>query len=127
MTKVSEKQTLNENLQSIGKTAYESLEAISNINTNVALQTMEQQIAFGKLMMDFGCVQLELLASTRNYKDLLSAESKAIQELSENAEVILRSTLDTFTESKREVDTWMEQNIAKAASAAVVPLKKSAA
>lgn len=101
----------------LNEEVYKSAKSLYDINVGILTQLAEQQLAYGSLFTDYATRQMELLGTTRNYKELMLAEGKAVKEFAVNAQAIASGTLNILTESKDDVAAWVEKGIEKTASA----------
>lgn len=113
-----------ETMNNVGKTNYEAVKALYSINTKVAEQIVEQQMALINLSMEYFTSQMELVGKSKDYKDIFTAQTSLMNEASEKVQGIARNTVDIINESKDEVSEWVEKGVEDATS--IVPFAKSA-
>jgi phasin family protein len=116
--------TIFENLNEVGKTSYESIKELYAINTNIARQLVEQQLALVNLGVDCANRQLKLAGEASGYKEVINGQSEIASDVSSKTLGIARNTVDILTESKEEVNTWFENGMKEAAK--VTPFIKAA-
>ena len=113
-----------EQLTKAGKTSYESLQELGAINAKALQKIAELQFKFASFNIETGIEQSKLLASTSNYKDLLSAESDFAGEYSTKAMDFTRQAATIITESRDEFVNWLEKGISNADITAKAPATK---
>ena len=113
-----------ENVNKLGKTTYDAMKELYNINMKIAGQISEQQMALINLTMECATAQMEMIGKSKGYKDILSGQTNLFNETSEKVQGIARNTMDIMNETKDEVSAWVEKGVEDAS--AIVPFKKSA-
>ena len=113
-----------ENINKFGKTSYNAMKELYDINTKLSGQFYEQQMAFMNLSIEYNTAQMDMLGKSKGYKDMISDQMELISETSEKVQGIARNTVDIMNESKDEVSAWVEKGVEDASS--IVPFKKSA-
>lgn len=111
-----------EKMNNLGKSSYDAMKELYEINMRIAGQFTEQQAAFFNLYMECATAQMDMIGKSRDYKDIISKQTELMSEASEKAQGIARNTVDIMNESKDEVSAWVEKEV-KVASA-VVPFAK---
>ena len=114
-----------ENVSKAGKSSYEAIKELYTINTNLAEQLAEQQLALVTLSVEYTTRQMKLASEARGYKEILSGQTEITTDISGKAQGIARNTLDILNESKNEITAWFEKGVKEAAK--VVPLTTKAA
>lgn len=114
-----------ETINKLGKSNYDAMKELYNINVNIAGQIAGQQQAFLNLSMECATSQMEMLSKSKDYKDIISAQTSLINEASEKVQGIARNTVDIMNESKEEVSAWVEKGVEDAAT--IVPFAKKSA
>ncbi|MEM7304609.1 MAG: phasin family protein [Pseudomonadota bacterium] len=113
-----------ENMNKMGKSSYDAMKELYDINMRIVGQMSEQQAAYVNLMMDCATSQMDMLGKSKDYKEIISKQTSLMSEASEKAQGIARNTVDIFNESKDEVSAWVEKGVKEASD--VVPFAKSA-
>ena len=109
-----------ENINKMGKSSYDSMKELYEINLKVYSQLAEQQVAFANLLIDSTTTQMKMLSKAKGYKDIVSGQSQILSEMTEKAQGIARNTMDIVNESKDEVSAWVEKGVKEVS--AVVPV-----
>ncbi len=89
-----------ESINRIGKTSYDAMKELYDINIKIAGQFSEQQLAFINLSLECATSQMEMIAKSKGYKDIFSGQTTLVNEASEKAQGIARNTVDIINESK---------------------------
>ena len=113
-----------ENINKMGKSSYDAMKELYDINMRVAGQMSEQQAAYLNLMMECATAQMDMIGKSNDYKEIISKQTSIVSDASEKAQGIARNTVDIFNESKEEVSAWVEKGVKEASD--VVPFAKSA-
>lgn len=121
-----------ENVNKLGKSSYESVKEFYTINTNLAEQLIEQQLALVSAGVEYAARQLKLAGEAKGYKEQINGQTEIVTEFSGKVQGIARNTLDIFNETRDEVNAWFEKGVKEAEkgireAAKVVPLKTKAA
>ena len=120
-----------ENMSKIGKSAYDSAKELYGINVNIAEQVIEQQLALFNLGVEYTTRQLGLVGQVKGYKELVSGQTEIASDVISKAQGIARNSADIITESRDEVNVWIEKGLKEAEKnmqdvAKVVPFTKAA-
>lgn len=113
-----------ENMNKMGKSSYDAMKELYDINMRVVGQMSEQQAAYLNLMMECATSQMDMVGKSKDYKDIIAKQTSLISEASEKAQGIARNTVDIFNESKDAVSAWVEKGVKEASN--VAPFAKSA-
>ena len=103
-----------ENMNKLGKSAYEAIKEFYAVNTNIAEQVFEQQLALTSLGVDYFISQLQLASSAKGYKEMINGQTDIVTDFTSKVQGIARNTLDIINESRDEVNTWFEKNAKEA-------------
>ena len=114
-----------ENMNKLGKSSYDALKELYDINMKISGQFYEQQMAFANLTIECATAQMEMVSKSKGYKDIISGQTSLINEASEKVQGIARNTVDIMNESKDEVSAWVEKGVEDAS--AIVPFNKKSA
>ena len=114
-----------ENVNKLGKTTYDAMKELYNINMKIAGQISEQQMALINLTMECATAQMEMIGKSKGYKDIMSGQTSLINETSEKVQGIARNTMDIMNETKDEMSAWVEKGVEEAS--AIVPFAKKSA
>ncbi len=101
-------ETMNENMNKMGQSAYSAANALYAMNTNTVEQLFDQQIAMATLSMETITSQMELMSSARGYKAMVAGQADIANDISSKSQGIARNTLDILNESKEDVTAWVE-------------------
>ena len=113
-----------ETINKLGKSNYDAMQELYNINLKIAGQFAEQQQAFINLSMECVTSQMDMLGKSKDYKEVISEQTALINETSSKVQGIARNTVDIMNESKDEVSAWVEKGVEDAAT--IVPFSKTA-
>ena len=103
-----------ESMNKLGKSAYEAIKGLYAVNSNIAEQVFEQQLALTSLGVDYYISQLQLASSAKGYKEMINGQTDIVADFSSKVQGIARNTLDIINESRDEVNTWFEKNVKEA-------------
>ena len=103
-----------ENMNKLGKSAYEAIKEFYAVNTNIAEQVFEQQLALTSLGVDYFISQLQLASNAKGYKEMINGQTDIVTDFTSKVQGIARNTLDIINESRDEVNTWFEKNAKEA-------------
>ena len=103
-----------ENMNKLGKSAYEAIKELYAVNTNIAEQVFEQQLALTSLGVDYFISQLQLASNAKGYKEMINGQTDIVTDFTSKVQGIARNTLDIINESRDEVNTWFEKNAKEA-------------
>jgi len=120
-----------ENINKVGMSSYEIIKGLYEINTNIAEQLFEQQLALAGLSTECITRQLKLASEARGYKEVITGQTEIAADISSKVQGITRNTLDIINESKDELNVWFEKSVKEAEkgikeATKVVPLTKAA-
>lgn len=101
-------ETMNENMNKMGQSAYSAANAFYAMNTNTVEQLFDQQIAMATLSMETITSQMELMSSARGYEAMVAGQADIANDISSKSQGIARNTLDILNESKEDVTAWVE-------------------
>lgn len=114
-----------EQFTNVGKTSFETLQELGNINARTLQKLTDLQFKVATYNIETGIEQTKLLTSTTNYKDLLAAESDFAGEYSNKAMDFTREVGSILTESRDEIVSWFEKGLEKAEVKTKAPAKRS--
>jgi phasin family protein len=106
--------TIFENINKVGKSSYETVKGLYNINTNIVEQLVEQQLALFSLGNEYTARQLELAGEAKGYKEVINGQTEIAADISSKVQGIARNTIDILSESKDEVNAWFEKGVKEA-------------
>ncbi len=113
-----------ETMNKLGKSNYDAMQELYNINLKIVGQIADQQQAFFKLSVECITAQVDMLGKSKDYKEVISEQTALINETSAKVQGIARNTVDIMNESKDEVSAWVEKGVEEAAT--IVPFSKTA-
>ena len=111
-----------ENLNKLGKSSYDAMKELYEINMRIASQISEQQAALMNLFVECATSQMDMIGKSKDYKEILNSQTSLMNEVSEKAQGIARNTVDIMNESKDDVSAWVEKGVEDAS--AIVPFVK---
>ena len=103
-----------EEITNAGKTSYETLQKIGDINTKTLQQLAELQFDFAAYSIETGIEQSKRLADSNNYKDLLSVESGFAEEYSAKAMDFGKKAASILSETQEEIVSLVGKEFDKA-------------
>lgn len=106
---------MNENMNKMGQSAYNTAKAIYEINTNTLEQLFDQQIAMATLGVESTTRQMELMSKAKGYEAVIEGQADIANDFSSKSQGIARNTLDIMNESKEEVTAFIEKTAKEAA------------
>ena len=106
--------TIFENINKVGKSSYETVKGLYDINTNIVEQLIEQQFALFSLGNEYTARQLKLASETKGYKEVINGQTEITADISSKVQGIARNTIDIFSESKDDVNAWFEKGVEEA-------------
>ena len=101
-------ETMNENMNKMGQSAYSAANAFYAMNTNTVEQLFDQQIAMATLSMETITSQMELMSSARGYEAMVAGQADIANDISSKSQGIAQNTMDILNESKEDVTAWVE-------------------
>jgi formylmethanofuran dehydrogenase subunit E-like metal-binding protein len=115
-----------ETMNKLGKSNYDAMKELYDINLKIASQISDQQMAIVNLALECATTQMDMIGKSKGYKDIFSGQTSLINDTSEKVQGIARNTVDIMNESKDEVSAWVEKGVEEAST--IIPFaKKSAA
>ncbi len=103
-----------ENINKVGKSSYETVKGLYDINTNIVEQLIEQQFALFSLGNEYTARQLKLASETKGYKEVINGQTEIAADISSKVQGIARNTIDILSESKDDVNAWFEKGVEEA-------------
>ena len=114
---------LIENMNKFGKSSYDAMKELYEINMRIVGQFSEQHAAYMNLFMECATAQMDMIGKSKDYKEIITKQTELMSEASEKAQGIARNTVDILNETKDEVSAWVEKEVENAS--AVVPFAKA--
>jgi len=111
-----------EQLNESGSKTFEALKDLATINTKLAEKLTSQQLELMSVYMEAGVKEMNLVSTSKGYKDLLAGQAALATELNEKALAYARNLTSLFSEAKDEISAWVEKGI----EAGVTPVVKAA-
>lgn len=102
---------LYESITSAGKSSYEALQKLTELNTETMSKLTEVQISMANLGIEGSMGQMKLLTTSGSYDALLAAESDFANEYGEKVMSLATKTSDILTESGEAMSKWFEANM----------------
>lgn len=113
-----------EKMNKLGKSGYDTIKELYEINMKIVNQLSEQQMAFVSLYIECTTSQFEMLDKSKDYKDVIGSQTTLINQASEKVQDIARNTVDIMNETKDDISAWVERGVEDASS--IVPFAKTA-
>jgi len=120
-----------ENLNKVAQSSYESMKTLYTLQSKLAEQITEQQMALNSLGLEYVTRQMQLASEAKGYKEVLSGQTEIANDISSKLQGIARSTIEVFNESRDELNHWFEKCAKEAEkgikeASKVVPVSKAA-
>ena len=103
-----------ESMNKLSKGSYESMKGLYQMQSKLAEQVIEQQMALLSLGVEFFTRQMQLASEAKGYKEILSGQTEITSDISSKVQGIARNTLDIFNESRDELNGWFESCVKEA-------------
>ncbi|HEY5703747.1 MAG TPA: phasin family protein, partial [Gammaproteobacteria bacterium] len=116
-----------EEITNAGKTSYETLQKMSDINASTMQKLAELQFDFAAYSIETGLEQGKLISSTTSYQDFLTAGSDFAEAYSTKAMDFGKKAADIFSESQELLVELVEKEINKVSKPAKPAAAKPAA
>jgi phasin family protein len=107
---------MNENMNKMGQSAYNTVKAFYAMNTNTLEQIFDQQIAMATLGMESATRQMELMSDAKDYQAVIKGQADIANDFSSKSQGIARNALDIMNETKEEVTAFIEETAKEAAN-----------
>jgi phasin family protein len=92
-------------------TAFASAKELGEINAKAIKKLSEQQLEFVSSCLDTNIKQINLLTEAKGYKEMLSGQTKLINDYNEKLLESVRRTASLISETKDEVAAWLDKSI----------------
>jgi len=106
--------SMYENMNKLTKNSYETMKGLYMMQSKLAEQITEQQMALLSLGVEFFTRQMQLASEAKGYKEILSGQTDITSDISSKVQGIARNTLDIFNESRDELNSWFENCVKEA-------------
>ena len=116
-----------EKMTEAGKSSYAAMQELSAINTNVFKNLAELQMGFATYSIESGVEFVKTLSSTKDYKDLVAAETKYATEYGTKTMELGSKAADILNGSRDDVVSFFEKKIENAVVESKPAAKKPAA
>ena len=120
-----------ENLNKLGKGSYDTMKGLYMMQSKLAEQMIEQQMALMSLSIEYFTRQMQLASEAKGYKEILNGQTDITTDITNKVQGIARNTIDIFNESRDELNAWAENCVKEAEkgikeAAKIVPVTKAA-
>ncbi len=115
-----------EQMTESGTKAFEALKELATINTRLAEKLAAQQLELMSVYMEASVKEINLVSTSKGYKDLLAGQAALATELNEKALAYARNLTSLFSEAKDELSAWIEKGIEAGVTPVVKAAKKAA-
>lgn len=98
--------------ESLGKTAYETAKEFETIGARLIEQLAEHQWQVAYTCLETGAKQLSLVTESKDYKELLTAQTKLATEYNEKVLSSARKTTEILNDARTQFTSWVEKYVA---------------
>lgn len=102
--------TLNE----MSKNAYEAAKSLSELNSKIAEQVLERQMASTKLAVEGGLEQLKLAQESKDVKDYFGKQTALIEQYSAKSMEAAKENVALAQKIGEQYKAWLDVGFAKA-------------
>ena len=102
-----------EKMTEAGKSSYAAMQELSAINTNVFKNLAELQMGFATYSIESGVEFVKTLSSTKDYKDLVAAETKYATEYGTKTMELGSKAADILNGSRDDVVSFFRKKYRK--------------
>lgn len=110
-----------------GKNAVEAAKTLGEINSKLAEEVIERQLAAVNLMVEGGVSQAKLAQETKDVKDFWTNQSALTDEYAGKAMDLAKKNVELAQKAGEQYKTWLEKGFAQANKAATEAGKKAEA
>ncbi len=103
---------------SFGKNAVEAAKTLGEINSKLADQVIERQLAAVNLAVEGSVSQVKLAQETKDVKDFWTKQSALTDEYAGKAMDLAKKNVELAQEAGEQYKTWLEKGFAQANEAA---------
>ncbi|MBS1270821.1 MAG: hypothetical protein MAG794_01789 [Gammaproteobacteria bacterium] len=111
-------------MNDIGKNAAEAAKSLGEINSKIAEQVIERQLAAVNLAVEGSVNQAKLAQETKDVKDYWSKQAELTDEYAGKAMDLAKQNVDLAQKAGEEYKSWLEKGFAQANDAAAQATKK---
>ena len=111
-------------ISNFGKNAVEAAKSLGEINSKIAEQVIERQLAAVNLAVEGSASQVKLAQETKDVKDFWSKQAKLTDEYAGKAMDLAKQNVELAQQVGEVYKAWFEKGFAQANSAATEVTKK---
>lgn len=111
-------------MNSFGKNAVEAAKSLGEINSKIAEQVIERQLAAVNLAVEGSMNQVKLAQETKDVKDYWSKQAALTDEYAGKAMDLAKKNVELAQKAGEQYKSWMEKGFAKANESAKEAGKK---
>ena len=106
-----------EQWESFGKSALEAVKELEAISSRIVEKLAEQQFHVVSTALETGVRQFHLVTETKDYKDLLAAQTKLASEYNEKLMLSAKKATEILNDARSDFTSWFEKGLNGAVSA----------
>lgn len=111
-------------ISNFGKNAVEAAKSLGEINTKLAEQMIESQLAAVNLAVEGSVNQVKLAQETKDVKDFWTKQSALTDEYAGKAMDLAKKNVELAQKAGEQYKAWMEKGLSQASEAATEAGKK---
>lgn len=111
-------------ISDLGKNAVEAAKSLGEINSKIAGQFIERQLAAVNLAVESSVSQVKLAQETKDVKDFWSKQTKLTDEYAGKAMDLAKQNVELAQKAGEQYKAWLEKGFAQANGAATEVTKK---
>ena len=105
-------------MNNFGKNAVEAVKSLGDINTKIAEQVIERQLAAANLFVEGSVSQVKLAQETRDVKEFWSKQAALTDEYAGKAMDLAKKNVELAQKAGEQYKAWFEKGFAQANDAA---------
>jgi len=110
-----------------GKSAFDSMRALGEINGKLAEKMLAQQLDVANLCVEGGMAQVKVAQDSKDVKDYLTRQSSLVEEYAGKFLALAKSQASLVREAGSEYQAWLDVGLKQANGAVKTTAKKAAA
>lgn len=105
-------------MSNFGKTAAEAVKTLGEINSKIAEEVIERQLAAANLFVEGSASQAKLAQETKDVKEYWSKQAQLTDEYAGKAMDLAKQNVELAQKAGEQYKSWMEKGFAQANEAA---------
>lgn len=105
-------------MSNFGKSAAEAAKSLGEINSKIAEQVIENQLAVANLFVESSVNQAKLAQETKDVKEFWTKQASLTDEYAGKAMDLAKQNVELAQQAGEQYKTWFEQGVAQANEAA---------